>query len=102
MLCRRRIGEWSVLAGRGELEIEPESTDELSGGDAMALYIRLIRPGWQAGVECMVAVNQPAEIYRSCVSQPRAFQNGRGRVRGRGVGRRGGGERQRAGDKVNA
>ena len=38
-LCRRRTGEWSVLTGRGELEIDPERMDELSGGDAMAVNV---------------------------------------------------------------
>ncbi len=35
-LWRRRMGEWSVLMCRGELEIEPERTEDVSGGEAIA------------------------------------------------------------------
>ena len=37
-LWRRRTGDWSVLMGRGELEIEPERTEDVSGGEAMAAF----------------------------------------------------------------
>ena len=37
-LCRRRTGEWSVLMGRGELEMDPVRMEELSVGDVMAVF----------------------------------------------------------------